>query len=281
SSTSALRWEVGAVSECGIREWNEDSYLIASNLQDALNTKGGYETVWRDDENHQAGLFALFDGHLGNHAARFAAEKLPQFIYDEVEGILRQSLLKLDNEFCKLCSQDGRDWESGATALVAALVNEHLVVANLGDCRGVVDSGRSRRCLWKQVSEDHSPLRVDEKKRIEDANGWITTWECPLHLIYPVNHSHRFSHDLVSNVPDFQTIRIGGKGISDEFLVLACDGLWDVMDADDAIRVTRDLLFERCWSAKKAAARLAQLAIHLGSSDNITVIVVRFFNREN
>jgi serine/threonine protein phosphatase PrpC len=293
--------------------------------------------------------------------------------------------LKLDNEFCKLCSQDGRDWESGATALVAALVNEHLVVANLGDCRGVVgrshediddissmekdgwnalpvvDSGRSRRCLWKQVSEDHSPLRVDEKKRIEDANGWITTvteisvvqlkriflgdedvvdilkrcfsdryhssskaaapqrilylsnvcgelgvsraigdrdfkaafnsphlnatneqeWECPLHLIYPVNHSHRFSHDLVSNVPDFQTIRIGGKGISDEFLVLACDGLWDVMDADDAIRVTRDLLFERCWSAKKAAARLAQLAIHLGSSDNITVIVVRFFNREN
>jgi serine/threonine protein phosphatase PrpC len=57
--------------------------------------------------------------------------------------------------------------------------------------------------------------------------------------------------------------------------LLACDGLWDVIDAEDAVRVTRDLLFEKKWLAKKAAARLAELAIHLGSSDNITVIVVR------
>jgi serine/threonine protein phosphatase PrpC len=45
-----------------------------------------------------------------------------------------------------------------------------------------------------------------------------------------------------------------------------------------AIRVTHDLLFEKKWPAKKAAARLAELAIHLGSSDNITVIVIRFFH---
>ena len=48
------------------------------------------------------------------------------------------------------------------------------------------------------------------------------------------------------------------------------------MDADDAFRVTRSLLFEKKWSAKEAAARLAQLAIHLRSSDNVTVVVVRF-----
>lgn len=45
-----------------------------------------------------------------------------------------------------------------------------------------------------------------------------------------------------------------------------------------AIRVTHDLLFEKKWPAKKAAARLAELAIHLGSSDNITVIVIRFLH---
>jgi serine/threonine protein phosphatase PrpC len=93
----------------------------------------------------------------------------------------------------------------------------------------------------------------------------------------PDLHSGSFQGDLVSNIPDFQSLRLGDKGVSDEFLLLACDGLWDVMDVDDAVRVTRDLLFQKKWTAKKAAARLAELAVHLGSSDNITVIVVRFF----
>jgi hypothetical protein len=37
------------------------------------------------------------------------------------------------------------------------------------------------------------------------------------------------------------------KEFDDEFLLLACDGLWDVIDAEDAVRVTRDLLFEKKW----------------------------------
>jgi hypothetical protein len=51
----------------------------------------------------------------------------------------------------------------------------------------------------------------------------------------------------MSNIPDFQTLPIGEEGVSDEFLLLACDGLWDVIDAEDAVRVTRDLLFEKKW----------------------------------
>ena len=52
---------------------------------------------------------------------------------------------------------------------------------------------------------------------------------------------------------------------------MACDGLWDVMDSDDAVRIAKELLFDRKLSAKDGAARLAELAQHLGSSDNITV----------
>ena len=104
-----------------------------------------------------------------------------------------------------------------------------------------------------------------------------TGWESPLFLPYPDEHSRRFEGDLVSNFPEFQHHRAGADGHSNEFLLLACDGLWDVMDADDALRVARGLLFEKEWTAQKVAARLAELAMHLGSSDNITVIVVRFF----
>ena len=440
NENSRLRWELGAVSECGVRDSNEDSYLVVADLLKAFDNgvvEGEQQldlqsTVWnRFDSQHSPGIFAVFDGHCGDHAARFAAERLTSFIHQEsvvsatlfdeqgseeekdcfpsrsaqgaVESILRRALRNLDTEFCNLCVQGGRDWESGATALVAALVNEHLIVANLGDSRGVVcrsvraatdgselegwnelplddyHQGSNRRCLWKEVTDVHSPSREDEKHRIEKANGWVTTekeipigqlqrmvlfdedvidilkrcfadrynqhhtggstpskaaapqrilqisrvcgelavsrsigdrdfkasfneggegykdsnaevvvvdcetmtrkWDCPLLLPYPEDHSRSFVGDLVSNHPDFQALRVGEEGVLDEFLLLACDGLWDVMDSDDAVRVTRDLLFEKQWPAKKAAARLAELAIHLGSSDNITVIVIRFFTQ--
>ena len=77
-------------------------------------------------------------------------------------------------------------------------------------------------------------------------------WDCPLFLPYPDLHSRQFQGDLVSNSPDVQKIRVGTEGISDEFLLLACDGLWDVMDADDAVRVTQELLFGKKWTAKRA-----------------------------
>lgn len=110
----------------------------------------------------------------------------------------------------------------------------------------------------------------------------VSPWDAPLFFLCPDNHSQRFRGDLVTNVPDFHRIRLGRKeGASNEFLLLACDGLWDVMDADDAVRIARDLLFAKKWTAKRAAARLAQLAINLGSSDNVTVVLLRLFSRDD
>ena len=120
-------------------------------------------------------------------------------------------------------------------------------------------------------------MGVESDDHGESENMDETGWESPLFLPYPDEHSRRFEGDLVSNFPEFQHHRAGADGHSNEFLLLACDGLWDVMDADDALRVARGLLFDEEWTAQKVAARLAELAMHLGSSDNITVIVVRFF----
>jgi serine/threonine protein phosphatase PrpC len=445
----SLRWEAGAVSECGVREYNEDAYLIANDLLAAFkeSSYGQPQTAWKqEDADHSLGLFAVFDGHLGNQAARFAVEILADFIHDQlqmesngngnghnflggnsgdspfspssVESVLLQAMIKMDDRFCQLCQEDGRDWESGATALVAMFVNEHVVIANLGDCRGVLcrfvedtdsyetdvswselttiaedelssertndlgDAIATQRCFWKEVTTVHTPSAETERLRIEEANGWIRTdieipmaqlrrmdfsdedvirilkrcfnyfetsndtptsdtersvkeckaapqrildisrvcgelsvsralgdrdfkaafnslskndtndddalldsesdeprwWDSPLFLPYPENHNRRFRGDLVSNIPDFQRVRVGEAGVSGEFLLLACDGLFDVMDSDDAVRVARDLLFRKKWTAKKAAARLAELAMHLGSSDNVTVVLIRIFS---
>ena len=223
---ASLCWEIGAFSECGIRESNEDSYLIANDLCEQFKVlDASSSTVWNElCSRHTPCLLGIFDGHCGDHAARFAGEKLIRFIHEEsstcckngisttnggsnisseglsqIESILRCAIASLDYEFCKLCVQDGRTWESGTTALIVVLVDEHLVIANLGDARGVVsrsladsddvsgleesgwtelppdDYSGSRRCVWKEVTAVHTPSRKDETQRIEKANGWITT----------------------------------------------------------------------------------------------------------
>ena len=420
----SLRWEVGAISECGIRESNEDAYIISHDLSAAFSGwRGHHDEAFSLSEAKYFGLFAIFDGHCGNHAARYASEKLPGLLFDEYKNLapndksatmqqyaeimLTGAMQRLDDAFCTLCYADGREWESGATALVVLLVDDLVTVANLGDSRGVMCISRehrkeherddqwyilednalagnakrgrsSHRIFWREVTDVHSPARDDERERIESANGWITTeteipisqlqridfldadvveilrrcfsdrfddsdpladvhragkqchaepgrllhisrvcgelavsraigdrdfkaafnrdleaegevvvnngygnepgWESPLFLPYPDDHSRRFEGDLVCSLPEFQHHRAGADGHLNEFLLLACDGLWDVMDADDAVRVSQDLLFEKGWAAQKVAARLAELAMHLGSSDNITVIVLRFFS---
>jgi hypothetical protein len=103
------------------------------------------------------------------------------------------------------------------------------------------------------------------------------SWEGPLVFIYPDGHSGRFKGDIVSSVPDIQFFKVGREPT---ILIMACDGLWDVMDGDDAVRIVKDLLFDKKLSAKDGAARLTELAQHLGSSDNVTVILIRFYWEE-
>lgn len=401
---TSIRWETGAVSQCGIRDSNEDAYLISSDLLHERNyiqmsDSHNLENLrGAGSSDEKVGLFAIFDGHQGDQAARFAAEKLGGFILEEIgaldtkdhekaavfplldslrmETTVRNAMARLDREFCCLCHEGGREWESGATALVAMLVDRSLVVANLGDCRGVICRGvtdaesyiaddawhdvdvpdgnscaqdalhaDSNNYFWREMTRVHSPSVETERQRIEDANGWVTTeteipigqlrridfrdedvvkilkrgfseeeeqtisgpgkqskaapqrileifrvcgdlsvsraigdrdfkaeynaprtnlfnedpsskcWEGPLYLKYPDQHDGRFRGDLVSCVPDIQFIEVGENGVHNEFLLLACDGLWDVLDADDAIRVTRELLVRKKCDAKQAVSK--------------------------
>jgi serine/threonine protein phosphatase PrpC len=383
------KWEVGAVSECGIRESNEDAFLVAEDLCAAC---GSVESL--DDTGPKIGLFAIFDGHCGSHASRFAAEKFSLHVinslseleadsqgFNEAEpSVLLQQALRnasatVDYEFCRISKSDGRDWDSGSTALIVLVRGNDVLFANLGDCRAVVcasgvgrphldafsetdgwncleydqsSSGSSHvqheACFWKDVCEIHSPSHHEERHRIEAANGWITMereicaaqlhrleftdddvveimrryfsdrideisadntrthqpryraapgrmieisricgelavsraigdrdfkawfnrqsitdegdhwWPGPDFLPYPLGHNESFKGDLVSAVPDIKIHTLKGNGVDAEFLILACDGLWDVMDPDDAVRITRSLLFEKKWKAKKAVS---------------------------
>ena len=64
---------------------------------------------------------------------------------------------------------------------------------------------------------------------------------------------------------------------ADEFLIIACDGVWDVLTDDDAVALVRAVApdgGDAAEAERTAAERLVGEALRRGSTDNITAMVV-------
>jgi serine/threonine protein phosphatase PrpC len=62
---------------------------------------------------------------------------------------------------------------------------------------------------------------------------------------------------------------------NDEFLIIACDGVWDVFDYQEAVDFVAKQLTET-KNPQKAAEAVARKSLEKGSRDNITALVVTF-----
>ncbi|XWS37954.1 hypothetical protein CRYUN_Cryun19dG0089500 [Craigia yunnanensis] len=157
--------------------------------------------------------------------------------------------------------------DDGSTASTAVLVGNHLYVANVGDSRTII----SKAGKAIPLSEDHKPNRTDERKRIENAGGvvmWAGTWRVGGVLAMSRAFGNRMLKQFVVAEPEIQDIEIDEEI---ELLVLATDGLWDVVPNEDAASLARAE-----EEPETAARKLTETAFTRGSADNITCIVVRF-----
>ena len=83
-------------------------------------------------------------------------------------------------------------------------------------------------------------------------------------------------HFVHNNRPEVEHIELTAE---DMFLVVACDGLWDVIDAELATRIVLQQIEKHgrgAEGAQRAAEELQELSYRLASSDNITVLVIMF-----
>jgi serine/threonine protein phosphatase PrpC len=78
---------------------------------------------------------------------------------------------------------------------------------------------------------------------------------------------------LIIPDPEFASVQLDG---SHEFLIMASDGLWDVISPEDAVKRVR-MALNLGKLPKAASEELCALALKLGSGDNITVIIVQFY----
>ncbi|XP_031479252.1 probable protein phosphatase 2C 59 isoform X2 [Nymphaea colorata] len=217
------------------------------------------------------GLFGVFDGHGGVRAAEYVKQNLfnnlvrhPNF-FSDTKSAIADAYAHTDEEFLK--SEHNQHRDAGSTASTAVIVGNRLLVANVGDSRAVIC--RNGKAI--AVSRDHKPDQSDERQRIEDAGGfvmWAGTWRVGGILAVSRAFGDRLLKQYVVADPEIKEEVIDG---SLQFLILASDGLWDVVTNEEAVSMVQPI-----EDAEVAANRLTEEAIRRGSADNVTCIVVRF-----
>jgi len=179
--------------------------------------------------------------------------------------------------------EEGAIGISGSTCVTSIVTPSHVLCANVGDSRCVLATGGT--CV--SLSEDHKPSLPEELERIEAAgcfeahdrvNGELAMSRALGDFQYK-ELSLPVSQQAVTCIPDVAVQPRNRDPITgDEVLVLACDGVWDVMSNPDSLTFIKDVVMNSDSSClmEEAAGALISLALTQGSMDNISAIVVNF-----
>mmetsp|Transcript_20134 Transcript_20134/g.60767 ORF Transcript_20134/g.60767 Transcript_20134/m.60767 type:complete len:492 (-) Transcript_20134:1012-2487(-) len=275
----------GAAGDIGARVEMQDCHIgYDSYLDPAGCVSAGAAAV----ASHA--FYGVFDGHGGTAAAHFVRHRLPgstleQSCFDtDTSSALSAAFLEVDREYHEQYQRACRDGEpscsSGTTALVAVIRGNHLVVANAGDSRAVL----SRAGKAVELSSDHKPHKECERRRIFAAGGTVCNEQRiggELTVSRAIGDYHLDNLKVcrdgslggpLTAAPEVREHRITA---ADEFLLLACDGLWDVSSSQAAVNFAAAKLRQHN-NAEQCAAELVQYALDLKSGDNVSVVVVCF-----
>lgn len=243
----------GVVSIQGLRPHKEDYYSIVTNLDQGQYFYAG-----------------MFDGHGGDKAAEYSAihlhlhiEKFLALNIGPLEA-LKLSFISTDKEIHQLKIQ------SGTTASVVIIKDNHLFLANVGDSTIVIKKPNSPA---KQLTTDHHLTDTQELKNYRSSkwflekNRLISQGKIKGFKLIAVSRSlgDVFFEDAISPIPDASEIEFD-KG---DVLVLATDGLWNYINLtklDDLIKNNND--------PQIISELLVQEALNNKSGDNITTIVL-------
>lgn len=225
-------------------------------------------------------LFGVFDGHGGAAASNFSAIQLIwelhlcQNLLTDPGEALKTAILKVDEKFCEKAKRE--NCKSGSTAIVVLIQGDNLTVAWVGDSQAVLcKDGQAI-----QVMEPHKPEDEEEKCRIEAlgglvlyCNGWRVNGSLSVsRAIGDIEHKPYITAEAA-----YEEYSMDGD---EEFLIIACDGLWDVVDPLEGVECVQECV--RNGTRDKAAEQLVDLAKEKNSLDNITVMVVYLdFNNNN
>jgi len=240
--------------------------------------------------------------HLPNNVARCHQQRSGTTKRDSavdskrVLAAMEEAFPLTDRELLNYARRKG--FNDGTTALLMLIAgtdveNLTLFTAHVGDCRAVLCRGGQA----VRLTQDHRPDRKDEQKRIREAGGGVFQvsgiWRCTsaagaaramdARASFKESDSHLYlscsrtlgdaelklnaDRPILSNQPDLGCQKIGPE---DLFVVLACDGVWDILDDQTVV----DIVLENWGNPASAASTIVRRALSSGSGDNLTAQVV-------
>ena len=237
-----------------IRDYNEDTITATKIILDGVNDSNTF-------------FFAVYDGHGGNGCSLYLKEKLHHFIKNFTKESLNEAINTVEEKFM---SEEALDEKgeikdpSGSCGIMALIQKNKLIIANVGD---------SRLVLFKKNSlyfstEDHKPGSPSEKTRIEKGGGMVyqTPSLIPLHQngkeieppwrVLPgrLSVSRTFGDveakneklggmkNVVVALPDITEIELDEDF---NFMVLGCDGIFDVLSNEEILECVKIVLKEK------------------------------------
>ena len=265
----------GCAAMQGWRTGMEDAHALIPKLK---NEK---------DDALPKSFFAVYDGHGGYEVARYVARHLHKILEDSekfrngdiagalVDAYIATDELMLTDEGLKELKEIHNEFSVGSESPFGGLsevsplmigctavscvfdFEKHVITcANSGDSRCVVcQAGNAVR-----LSEDHKPQLESEERRITKAGGRISNGRVNgnLNLTRSLG-DHEYKQDkklkpeeqIITCVPDTKEFEIQDDT---DFVILACDGIWDVMRDQEAVNfVLMRLLPRSCLTEEEKA----------------------------
>lgn len=271
---------VGWADDIGRRDEMEDGFVFVDCFAGKKNSA----------------YFAIYDGHGG----RQCVDYVTQTLHDNLLVELQRVPTSVPDAFIRAFSLTDRNMlssgihTSGCTACCCLLQEEtssrSIYTAHLGDARAVICRGGLAVRLTSM--SDHKATDPAEAKRVIEAGGSIFNERVNGMLaISRAFGDHQLKapalpNDVVSNVPDITSTELTDQ---DMFVIVACDGLWDVVEDQESVNlvlegirelmsllpnVGQDSLTHRRSMAEVLARMLVEEALARGTSDNVTCLMI-------
>jgi len=203
--------------------------------------------------------------------------------------------------------KDGNLSTSGTTATVVLVRKNQIYYAHVGDSAAVIGRKKNNKYVAQVLTLDHKPGSDKEKTRIEQLGGIVVNtkgvsqiiWKravkqapstTPRYEYVPFLTISRALGDfwsyntdidqfIVSPNPDVDHIDLDINSNSNKFIILASDGLWNVMNAKEAVDHVYEYEQNNTKQRHKCSTFLVDKSLSIwrqkrASADNISVIVV-------
>ncbi|VDO34927.1 unnamed protein product [Haemonchus placei] len=269
-----------------------DLFTVGSSCMQGwrINMEDAHTHLLSLPDDPRCAFFAVYDGHGGPKASQFAGINLHKQIlqqedYGNLPEALRKGFLALDEQMRS--DDEMRDDVSGATAVVV-LIKDDVIHSNVGDSRAVVSVCGEARPL----SFDHKPANEKEAKRILAAGGWVEFNRVNGNLalsralgdfVFKRNDAIPPEQQIVTAYPDVISENVTEDH---EFVVLACDGIWDVLSNQEVVDFVRERLAENRdpqTICEELLTRCLAPDSQMGGvgCDNMTVVIVGLLQKQS